>query len=90
MMQHRREKRKRMTKQQAEHMGLLPERRILYEVVRGLPGIPQSRSIDRRMGRVVDMWPYHFVVQWENADYKECFFYELLLGLEEERIKIIQ
>lgn len=88
-MKNRQEERKRVTKKEAEQMGLQPEQKLIYQVSKGLPGIPQSQSWKNRYGKVIALYPYHFVVQWGDAPYQECFFYELLLGLEDEQIKMV-
>ena len=78
-----------MTKEAAEALGLCPGRRIRWN-----KGTLSAEDIEEggrrsRTGVVVDLYPHIFRVEWEDARYKECFPYTLLLKSEGEHIKML-
>lgn len=78
-----------MTREAAEALGLRPGRRIRWS-----KGTLTAEDLEEggrrsRTGVVVDLYPHIFRVEWEDAKYKECFPYTLLLKSEGEHIKML-
>ena len=78
-----------MTKEAAEALGLQPGRRIRWSRGTLTAEDIEEGSRRSRTGVVVDLYPYIFRVEWEDAKYKECFPYTLLLKSEGEHIKML-
>lgn len=78
-----------MTKEAAEALGLHPGRRVRWSKGTLTEEDIAEGSRRSRTGVVTDLYTHIFRVEWEDAKYKECFPYMLLLKSEGEHIKML-